>query len=113
VQEKLALSCQLTTTPAGASFIWRDRLGYTQDFATRLAIAHDFLRQGHVQLGDRTRQFCDSPEGMCLVVENHPDIHERGNRVPHQMPPTHKIYQGALTHCPDAGMRAIADFVCV
>jgi hypothetical protein len=88
-------------------------LGYTQDFATRLATAHDFLRQGHVQLDDRTRQFRDSPDGMCLVVENRSDIRERGDRVAHQTPPTRKIYQGALTRCPDAGMRAIADFVCV
>ena len=33
---KTCLSTQLTDTPTGASLIWRDRLGYTQDFATRL-----------------------------------------------------------------------------
>ena len=99
--------------PTGASLVWRDRLGYTEDLSTRLATAHDLLRQGHVQLDDRTRRFRDSPEGMRLVVEKASEIRERGDRVAHQTPPTRKIYNGALTRFDDAGMRAIAEFVCV
>jgi hypothetical protein len=112
-QEELALSTQLTDTPTGASLIWRDRLGYTQDFSTRLATAHNLLRQEHVQLDDRTRRFRDSPEGMCLVVEKASEIRERGNKVAHQTPPTRKIYNGALNGFNDEGMGEIADFVCV
>lgn len=88
-------------------------MGYTEDFATRLATAHDLLHQGHVQLDDRTRRFRDSSEGMRLVVEKASEIRERGDRVAHQTPPARKIYNGALTRFDDAGMRAIADFVCV
>jgi hypothetical protein len=88
-------------------------LGHTEDFATRLATAHDLLRQEHVQLDDRTRQFCESPEGMRLVVEKVSEIRERGDRVAHQTPPTRKIYDGALKRFDNAGMRAIAEFVCV
>jgi hypothetical protein len=112
-REKLALSTQLTDTPTGASLIWRDRLGYTQDFATRLATAHDLLHQEHVQLDDRARRFRDSPEGMRLVVEKASEIRERGDKVAHQTPPTRKIYNGTLNRFNDEGMRAIADFVSI
>jgi hypothetical protein len=110
-RKKLALSCQLTNAPnvpTGASLVWRDRLGYTEDFATRLATAHDLLCQGHGQLDYRTRRFRDSPEGMRLVVEKASEIRERGDRVAHQTPPTRKIYHGAFTRFDD-----IAEFVCV
>ena len=69
--------------PTGASLIWRDRLGHTQDFPTRLATVDDLLRQEHhdVRLDDRTRGFHDSPEDMRLVVEKASEIRERGDKV--------------------------------
>lgn len=99
-QHRAGKTCFILSTynaPTGASLVWRDRLGYTEDFATRLATAHDLLRQGHVQLDDRTRRFRDSPEGMRWVVEKAAEIRERDDRVAHQTPPTRKIYNGALT----------------
>jgi hypothetical protein len=50
---------------------------------------------------------------MRLVVEKASDIRERGDRVAHQTPPTRKIYDSTLTRFDNAGMRAIAEFVCV
>jgi hypothetical protein len=87
--------------------IWQDRLGYAQDFTTRLATAHDLLCQEHVQLDDRTRQFHDLPEGMHLVVEKASEICERGDKVAHQTPPTRKIYNGALNCFNNEGMRQL------
>jgi hypothetical protein len=50
---------------------------------------------------------------MRLVVEKASEIRERGDKVAPQTPPTRKIYNGALDHFDDEGMRAIADFVCI
>jgi hypothetical protein len=80
------LSAWLTDMPTSALLIWRDRLGYTQGFATRLAAVHDLLRQEHVQLDGRTRRSCDSPEGMRLAVEKASEIHERGDKLAHETP---------------------------
>lgn len=112
-QEKLARAAKLTNTPIGASLVWRDRLGCKQDFAARLATAHELLNQEYDQLDERTRQFCDSSEGMRLACEKASEIRERGDDVAHQKPPSRQIYAGAINRFNSQGMRAIGDFVCV
>lgn len=112
-QEKLALAAGLTEMPIGASLIWRDQLGYTQDFATRLTTAYELLNQEHVQLDERTQRFLDSPEGMRLVTEKASEVRERGDKVAHQAPPSRPIYAGAIGRFNSEGMKAIGDFVCV
>jgi len=115
-QEMLAIAAGLTQDAFGASLAWREALGSSDDFSTRLARARDLLHNSVVKLDPPTQTFISCPEGMSLVVEARSLIRQRGDKVAHPITITRLHFDGPISRntyvSETSGLEALVDFVC-
>ena len=115
-QEMLAIAVGLTVTSFGASLVWREALGSSDDLPTRLTEARALFDRPGINLDHATRAFVSSPEGLSLVVEARSSIRLRGDRIAHPVTVTRTHFDGPLSRNPfpseSPGLQALVDFVC-
>jgi hypothetical protein len=115
-QEMLALAAGLTQDPFGASLVWREALGISDDSSARLERARALLYTPGIQLDRSTQTFVSGNDGMRLVIEANSLIRQRGDRVAHPVTVPRGHFDGPISRNPftsdTSGLQALVDFVC-